>query len=156
MCTSNFLLVLLIVLGTCIDLKCGLKILISVHSCFFQGRNYSESQQPKNFFQKFFEQVQEDLKKNKEIKVIFFRHKSLLVILSKKNIIYIFYWINGHILSSHINLHNSIHLKQFSKSIFWRRLKCSIGNNWNEKELICVIVKYHWHNSNYYLININL
>lgn len=93
MCTSNFLLVLLIVLGTCIDLKCGLKILISVHSCFFQGRNYSESQQPKNFFQKFFEQVQEDLKKNKEIKVIFFRHKSLLVILSKKNIIYIFYWI---------------------------------------------------------------
>nr|XP_034326103.1 LOW QUALITY PROTEIN: mitochondrial import inner membrane translocase subunit TIM44 [Crassostrea gigas] len=33
-----------------------------------QGRNYSESQQPKNFFQKFFEQVQEDLKKNKEIK----------------------------------------------------------------------------------------
>lgn len=84
MCTSNFLLVLLIVLGTCVDLKCGLKILISVHSCFFQGRNYSESQQPKNFFQKFFEQVQEDLKKNKEIKVIFFRHKSLLVILSKK------------------------------------------------------------------------
>lgn len=89
MCTSNFLLVLLIVLGTCIDLKCGLKILISVHSCFFQGRNYSESQQPKNFFQKFFEQVQEDLKKNKEIKVIFFRHKSLLVIPSKKSNIYI-------------------------------------------------------------------
>lgn len=36
---------------------------------FVQCRNYSENQQPKNFFQKFFEQVQDDLKKNKEIKV---------------------------------------------------------------------------------------